>query len=200
VTTPVRSALAGSRIVSRSRLLSWLVAIVCVVVAAVGLQVSEPEESVDTTTGLREEALRFGDGSVTVTTVGVGDALDTRWQLVRTSGMFVVVTVTLAAEGRNDLRLTSFRLLSGDRIYHEYELEALAAAPGFAQTDDLLFEVDPRQIDDLTIELGTSEVLHGFHQRLRVHLGITPDNAQAWRDAARGQIVEPGRPSDRALP
>lgn len=185
--------------VAKSRLLSWLVAIVCVVVAAVGLQVSEPEKNLDTTTGVREEPLRFGDGSVTVGAVDVGDRLDTGSKVVRTPGMFVLVTVTLAAEGTGDLRLTGFQLLSGERIYHEYDLEALAAAPGFAQTDDVLFEVDPRQIDDLTIELSTSEVLHGFHQRLRVHLGITPDNAQAWRDAARGQTVTSGLPSDRAL-
>jgi hypothetical protein len=190
----------GSGTIARSRLLSWLVAIVCVVVAAVGLQVSEPEKSVQTTTGLRGEPLGFADGSVTVGAVRVGDRLDTGSRLVPTPGMFVSVGVALAAEGTKPLRLNTFRLLSGDRIYHEYELAGLAAAPGFAQSDEVLFEVDPRQIDGLTIELSASEVLQGFHQRLRVPLGITPGNAQSWRDAARGQSVTSGKLTDRALP
>ena len=65
-----------------------------------------------------------------------------------------------------------------------------SAEPGFTGFTDLLFEFDPAQVDDLTLEIGRRELLSGYSQRVRVHLGITPDNADQWRAAARDQILE----------
>jgi hypothetical protein len=65
---------------------------------------------------------------------------------------------------------------------------------------DVTFEVDPARIDDLTLELYETEFVSGYQQRLRIHLGITPGNADRWRAAAKDQVLSPADPSTRALP
>ena len=61
--------------------------------------------------------------------------------------------------------------------------------------------MDPAQIDDLSLEIWASSPVYGFYQRARIHLGITADNAEQWRLAARGREVEPdGSDTTEALP
>ena len=54
---------------------------------------------------------------------------------------------------------------------------------------DILFEVDPNQIEDLTLEIWPNEVITGYQQRVRIPLGLKYDNAEQWRAAARGQAT-----------
>ena len=51
-------------------------------------------------------------------------------------------------------------------------------------------EVDPAQIDDLTLEIWHQRVVHAYHQRGRIQLGITADNSEQWRRAAHDRDVE----------
>ena len=108
--------------------------------------------------------------------------------------MFVVVEVRLAATENRAVSLTSPQLLTRDgRTYVPYTSSLLKAVSGFRTTNDVVFEVDPRHIDDLTLLLWESEVVFQYQQRARIHLGITPANAEQWRQAARDQSVEPRR-------
>ena len=43
------------------------------------------------------------------------------------------------------------------------------------------------RVDDLTLEIWSSGLVHGFYARGRIHLGITTDNAEQWRRAASGR-------------
>ncbi len=56
-------------------------------------------------------------------------------------------------------------------------------------TSDFLFEVDPKEIDDLTLEIWSQGIVYGYHDRARIHLGITPGNADQWREAARDGLI-----------
>ena len=106
----------------------------------------------------------------------------------------MLVSVQTTATGREKLTLANANLLSGSRSYANFGVGGAASAePGFTGFTDLLFEVDPAQIDDLTLEIGRRELLSGYSQRVRLHLGITPDNADAWRAAARDQSSRPPR-------
>jgi len=98
--------------------------------------------------------------------------------------------------------LNESRLLAdGDRVYSLYDDSTLSAAPGFVQDLDYLFEVDPAALDDLTLEVSQSEIVHGYQSRVQVHLGITPANAAAWRTAGQGRALEPDLDgSTRAVP
>jgi hypothetical protein len=102
--------------------------------------------------------------------------------------------VQTTATGPEALTLANASLLSGARSYGSFGVGGSASAePGFTGYTDLLFEVDPAQIDDLTLEIGRRELLSGYSQRVRLHLGITPDNADQWRAAAQDQILEPAQ-------
>jgi hypothetical protein len=59
--------------------------------------------------------------------------------------------------------------------------------------------VAPAHIDDLTLELGSNEVLRGYQQHVRIKLGITPANAEQWRATAKG-LIEPMTDTTRAIP
>jgi hypothetical protein len=195
------SAAQESSVVRRSVLAGWLVALACIVVAAVALQVSEPPSGrIQNVTGVRDEPVPYSDGSVTVGQVRVGQGLDHFGGVSRTVGMFVTVDVTLSAEGSRVLSLGQFQLLSGDRVYDDYSVAGLRVQPGFAERTTVAFEVDPQRIDDLVIQLSRGEVVSGYHQQLRVHLGITPENAEAWRQAATGQVLDDGSDATWALP
>ena len=114
-----------------------------------------------------------------------GEVMDT------TPGAFVVVDVTVAATGTSELLYSDSRLVTrGLRVYDEFGLQSSRAAPGFSERTEYVFEVDPGQIEDLTLELWRLEIINGFQARVQVHLGITPGNADQWRDAATGRSVE----------
>ena len=98
--------------------------------------------------------------------------------------MFVTVSATLAVPGSQKVSLEQAQLVTDDRTYDDWSSTALSADPGFRQEQDLVFEVDPSQIDDLTLEIWHAGVVQGFYQRARIHLGITADNAEQWRQAA----------------
>jgi hypothetical protein len=173
----------------RSTLVGWLVALCCVVVATVGLQVSDRPDDTQDIVGVRDEPIGFGDGTVTVGEVRVGQGVDRFDEVSHTTGLFVVVRISLWARGTSKLSLGTLKLRSGDRTYDPYETAAIGVEPGFEQTSDLSFEVDPQRIDGLTLQMSQPEIVSGYHQELRVQLGITPENAQAWRDASVGQVV-----------
>jgi hypothetical protein len=140
-------------------------------------------------------------GTVTVSDVRVGTAL-TRFDQVeaRTPGLFVVVLVQIAATGTKSVSPPDARVLSGDRRYGRFRhLGAGITQPGFETSVDAVFEVDPAAIDDLTLELYPVELVTGFTQRIRIHLGITPGNADQWRVAGRDQVLEPAEATVRGI-
>jgi hypothetical protein len=137
------------------RLLTALITIGCVVLAAIGLRVSEPNDNFQVVRGRLGAPVAVNEGEVSVADLRVGNALLQNGVVTyRTAGMFVVVDVTAAAPDREALVLGSARLLSGDRVYLPYTtLTSLSAVPGFQSSSDLVFEVDPTRIDGLTLEL-----------------------------------------------
>jgi hypothetical protein len=186
----------------RSRLLPALLALACVVLAAIALRVSEPPEF-QVVRGSLQEQVRLNEGDVSVADVRIGDTVVEDGQTrFRTPGMFVVVRISGAATGRDTLRLTAFRLLSGDRVYEPFaNLSSVTSPPGFVTAKDLVFEVDPGRIDGLTLELWPEEIVSGYQQRLQIPLGVTPRTADAWRGRAHASVTDPDtNGTTRAVP
>jgi hypothetical protein len=187
----------------RSKVVPILVALALVGLSAAGLRLSEPPEETDfeVINGVFGNPVKINNGEVTVTQVRVGTALKQYGEIQdRTDGMFVAVGVTGAATGPKKLELQAARLLSGDVRYEGYQLGAgLSADPGFQTSIESVFEVDPAQIDGLTLEMGSNEILHGYQQRVRIRLGVTPANAAQSRAAAAG-VLEPATLTTRAIP
>jgi hypothetical protein len=174
-------------------LVTTLITVGCVVLAAIGLKVSEAADDFQVVRGRLGTPVAVNEGDVTVADPRVGNALLQDGEVTyRTAGMFVAVNVTVAAPDRDSLMLGSPRLLSGDRVYLPYtSLSSLSAVPGFQSSLDFVFEVDPNRIDALTLELGRGEIVAGHHQRVRVPLGVTRRNAEELRRAASQPIVDP---------
>lgn len=187
----------------RTKLVPILAAIALVGLAAAGLRLSEPaeEKNFEVINGVVGHPVKINNGEVTVTQVRVGTALKRFGEIQdRTDGMFVAVSVTGAATGPKQLELQAARLLSGAVRYEGYQLGAgFSANPGFQTSVESVFEVDPAQIDGLTLELGPNEILHGYQQRVRIRLGVTPANADQWRGTAEG-VLEPAALTTRAIP
>jgi hypothetical protein len=187
--------------ISRDKLVGVLVALACLAFSAIGLKVNDPPDFtyVD---GVRGQTLSIEQADLIVGDVEVGTRLVDRGEVqAETRGMFVLVRARLEVPGPRKVYLNSAHLLTDDRTYNQWTSNSLSADPGFAQEQELVFEVDPAQIDDLSLEIWASSTVHGFYQRARVHLGITAENAEQWRLAARGREVEPdGSDTTEALP
>jgi hypothetical protein len=184
------------------RVLSWTVAIGFVALAAVGLRLSEAgaEAEAQIVTGVLGQPVQVNDGEITVTEVRVGTALKSFGDVDRTPSMFVLVRTRAAATGSKDLNLSESTLISGDATYDSYSsFSGVRSDVGFRTTDDLVFEVDPARIDDLALELSSLEIVSGYQQHVRIHLGITPGNADQWRAAAQGQVVEAGESTSEGI-
>ena len=185
----------------RSRLTRVLVALALVALAAVGLRLSKSGQDFELVRGVLGTPVVLRDGTVTATEVRVGTALGREGQAYAdTPGLFVVVGTEVAATGPRTLPAHTARVLTGSRRY-----DALSGSdvgnvpPGFSSATDLVFEVDPAVLADLTLELAPAELLTGYPEHARIHLGITGDNADAWRAAGRDQVVEPRDPTSRGI-
>lgn len=188
--------------IARSKMLGALAAIALVALSAVGLRVSDTDEKKsEVIDGVIGKPVKVNDGEVTVTQVKVGTILKQYGEIQdSTDGMFVAVSVTGAATGSKRLELNAARLLSGDVRYEGYQLSSgVNSDPGFQTSVDGVFEVDPAQIDDLTLEMGSNEILRGYQQRVRIKLGVTRANAEEWRAVAEG-VIEPATMTTRAIP
>lgn len=188
--------------IAQSKMLAALTAIALVALAAVGLRLSDPDEKKsEVINGVIGKPVKVNDGEVAVTRVKVGTALKRYGEIQdSTPGMFVAVSVTGAATGPKRLEMNAARLVSGDVRYEGYQLSSgVNSDPGFQTSLDGVFEVDPSQIDDLTLEMGSNEILHGYQQHVRIKLGVTHANAEEWRAAALG-VIEPATMTTRAIP
>lgn len=178
---------------NRSRLVELLTAIVCVALAAVAVEVSDATPEYDDVRGRVRAPVAVEDGEVTVDEVRIGTQLTRTGEVLDTTpGAFVVVRVTGAATGTGPISYSESRLVTrGPRVYRASgSPPSVRAQPGFAAEVDVVFEVDPTQIEDLTLELWELEIIRGYQERVQVHLGITRANAEQWRQLADGQAVE----------
>lgn len=177
---------------TRPRLLSWLSAVVLVAVAATGLRLSEAGDDAQVLTGRIGEPVAVRDGELRVEAVRpatqlvrYGDVAD------RTDGVFLLVSLTLSATGAEDLAFGRLTLRSGDRSYTAYGTDGIRTAAGFSTTRETVFEVGPTRMADVVLQAEPSEVVSGYQQHVRIHLGITAGNAAAWRAAGTDQRAEP---------
>ena len=184
----------------RSRLVRILVAVALVSLAAVGLRLSEGGEF-EVVRGVLGTPVPLNDGTVTATEVRIGTSLSREGEVFAvTPGLFLLVRTEVAATGRRKLPSYDARVLTGSRRYDALSRPGLGSVPsGFSATSDLVFEVDPAVLADLTLELAPVELLTAYPEYARIHLGITQDNAEAWRAAGRDQVVELIEPTKRGI-
>jgi hypothetical protein len=180
------------------------VTIAMVALATVGLRLSEEVERFEVVSGVVGETLMVENGQVTATEVRIGNGIKEYGEVgTTTEGAFLMVRVTFAATGSEILHLGEARVRGDDLNYRGYRTTNSGGPrlpPGFEESTDLIFEVDPSRMADLVLDLAPNEFLSGYGEHVRVHLGITAENAAQWQAAAANQPVEPKRERRRALP
>jgi hypothetical protein len=188
-------------VLQRSRLVGVLVAIGLVALAAAGLRLSEGDEGFEVVRGVRGEPVVLNDGTVTATDVRVGTSLSNEGDVYAvTPGLFVVVRVEVAATGERALPGYDARVITGPRRYEAFRGSTVGnVPPGFQTEQDLVVEVDPAALADITLELDPTELLTAYPEHARIHLGITEENAEAWRAAGQDQVVETVDQSSRGI-
>jgi hypothetical protein len=178
--------------VTRARLVSAVLAILLVTVAAVAQRLSDLDHPYEVVRTPLDQATAYASGQVRVSDVRVGTEVRQGETRYPTQGLFVVVNVAVRATGRDAVRTGSSQLVAkGDVTYlPAFSLGgSVTAEPGFETARDLVFEVDPARIDDLTLELWDSGLTYRYYQRTRTPLGITAGNAGAWVEAGQERSV-----------
>ena len=177
---------------TRARLVSAVLAILLVTVAAVADRLSNPDQDSELVRAPLEQATAYGSGEVRVSDVRVATEVREGEDAFATQGLYVVVNVAVRATGRDEVSAPSSRLLAAGGVTYlpAFGLgSSVRAVPGFETARDLVFEVDPARIDDLTLELWDSGLVYRYYQRTRTPLGITAGNAGAWAEAGAGRSV-----------
>ncbi len=172
--------------------MSVLVGLGLIVASAAGYRLSAPQLDYQVVRGQLDEFHRYNEGSAKVSDVRVATSLERGDATIDTLGIFVVVRLTVQAPNEVEVHIQNTQLLArGGTTYEAFDTgEQVFADPGFETTREVAFEVSPERIDDLTVQVWDSKIVDGYHQRLRVHLGITEGNAAQWVQAAQGQLVE----------
>lgn len=175
---------------SLTRLVSTLVGLTLIVIAAAGFQLSRRQDNFRIIRGTVGNLSPYNQGTAGVSDVRVATQLDNGSSQVSTTGMFVVVHLTVQAPKSAQVHIQRTQLRSQHTTYTSFGLgDTVFADPGFQTSRDVAYEVDPRRIDDLTAEVWDTQIVVGYQQRLRVHLGITASNAPQWVAAAQGQRI-----------
>ena len=185
--------MSGPRVVARSRVAAAVLAVLLVTVASIGYRLSDPVSDYQLLRAPLGQSVAYQSGTVRVSDVRVGTTLQQGDDRLPTTGMFVVVNVAVQARQDADVVVADARLLaSGGASYLPAFLlqSTVSADPGFETSRDLVFEVDPARIGDLTLELWDSGVVYRYYQRTRTPLGITDANVDRWVQAAHGRVLD----------
>jgi hypothetical protein len=176
---------------TRARLVSTVLAILLVTVAAVADRLSDPDRDAELVRAPLEQVTAYESGAVRVGDVRVGTEIRLGEDRIPTPGLFVVVNVAVRATGRDTVSAASSRLLAEGGVTYlpAFGLASVRAVPGFETARDLVFEVDPARIDDLTLELWDQGLVYRYYQRTQTPLGITAGNARRWVEAGTGRSV-----------
>ena len=177
---------------TRSRLVRAVLAILLVTVAAVAQHLSDPDSSYELVRAPLEQPTAYGSGQVRVSDVRVGTEVREGDSRYSTQGLYLVVNVAVRATGRDAVTTASSQLRAEGGVTYLPTLglgATVTAEPGFETARDLVFEVDPARIDDLTLELWDQGLVYRYYQRTQTPLGITAGNARQWVEAGAGRSV-----------
>jgi hypothetical protein len=176
-------------VIARSRVVAAVLAILLVTVAAIAYRLSDPDTDYQLIRAPLDQTTAYQSGRLKVSDVRVGSEITEGDDHYQTHGLFVVVNVAAQATGRDSVAVADSRLRAQGVTYLPAFDTVVTAEPGFESSRDLVYEVDPARLDDLTLELWQQGFVYRYYQRTQTPLGVTPGNAAQWVAAGTGRTV-----------
>jgi hypothetical protein len=190
---------------ARSKPVGILAAIALVVLSAVGLRLSDPDDNFQVINGVAGVGVKINNGEITVSRVTVGTFFIEYGKISdRTPGMFIAVTVSEAATGSKRLETSEARLLGKDVRYDSYQIMGiLTVDPGFETSVDMSSRSTPLGLTALRWRSGranSSRATSNAYESILASLPRTPNNGGLrLRTAALRCRAAPRRPSHESL-
>jgi len=185
----------------RLRLWSALFALVCVVVSAVALEVTDEPLEFDKVHGVIGQPVDVNGVLVTVLDVTAGQTLAdySGDPLVRTPGLFVAVDLQITCPGPKDNPAGRVRLHAGERTYQEWQGYAgVGAKAGYQSVSRLLFEIDPADLGSLVLETNKVEIISGYQAHAWIDLQLA-GAADRMRAEAADRAVQQKSSSEEPI-
>ena len=187
-----------------SRVGSVIIALACIVVAGIGVNITKNISSDVIRTANVHQRTRLDNAFVTVTRVRAGTAVsDGTDQRYRSGGMILGVTVRAEAPGTSYTigGLGGATVHAAGRTYSAFgPNESFTAEAGFVSTGEILFEVDPRHIAGAYLQLYHDEIFYATPQKVHIRLGITQQNAAQWAASAQGRTLQVATATSKPIP
>ncbi|WP_147264085.1 hypothetical protein [Desertihabitans brevis] len=152
--------------------------------ATVGIQQVEDSRRLSAEVGERAELMgrQVSVGEPRYGQVLVDISYSEPTELDTTPLVFVALPVDLAIEGERPVGNLTVTLVNGDRSYPAMTNDLLPGESGVVSSIEMVYEVDPADLDGLHAELGVGAFITGFSDVVVVDLGL--DRAAAERVVA----------------
>lgn len=174
------------------RVASAVFAGLCVVVAAIGLKLTDEPSEFDKVIGVVGQTVVIEGVELTVLDVSVGQTLgdDDGRPLVRSPGLFVGIDLLVACPGARGNPASRVRLHAGERTYKEWIGSVLRPAAGFQSTSRVIFEIDPADLGRLVVDTSTSEIISGYQAHGWIDLGLAATADRLRAEAADRTVIK----------
>jgi hypothetical protein len=174
------------------RVTSAVFAVLCVVVAAIGLTLTDEPSEFHKITGVVGQTIDIEGVELTVLDVTVGQVLGDNdgTPLVRSPGLFVGIDVLIACPGARGNPASTVRLHAGERTYEEWIGSVLRPAAGFQSTSRVIFEVDPADLGRLVADTSTFEIISGYQAHGWIDLGLAATADRLRAEAADRMVTK----------
>ncbi|SDS72242.1 hypothetical protein [Microlunatus soli] len=190
----------------RDRVIAILLAVVCIVVTGIAVELSDTLGDLKARRTVRVgESASLNGGTVTVTKVEAGTELSDggtyEEKIIKTPGMFLAITISYRVPGEEATvgGLGGLALEASGLTYKPFGNSILKVRAGYEGTGTLLYQVDPKQLDDAVLTLDHDEMFYVTPQQVRVDLGIDDSNAAQWYRSAKGRVLRPDDQSERPI-
>lgn len=169
----------GGVAVLRGRRVAEFVLVVALLVGFTGISLLKPSDQMQQRTAAIGVETRLDNTLVRVDAVDYAQELRSGSDAAHSRAAFVVMRASVYAK-HSASGMVGVELRNGARIYHVDgwgPISSLRAPLGFRESADMVFEVDPSDLNPgLSATFTTEAFLSGFHDVVRVPLGL-PDNA-----------------------
>lgn len=166
----------------RGRRVAEFALVAALLVGFTGISLLKPSGQLQQRTAALGAETKLDNALVSIDEVDYGQSLRSGSQEAHSRVAFVVVRASVYAK-ESTSGMVGVELQNGSRVYHADgwgAILSLHAPLGFRESADVVFEVDPSDLNSgLAATFSTQAFLSGFHDVVRVPLGIGDDAASA---------------------